>query len=234
MANPSKHRKSKFVDIALPTPLRRTFEYRLAANVEAPRGFRVLVPFGRRKMIGVVMGQVDEPTIESSRLKTVLQVLDTTAVIEKPLLDLLCWASSYYHHPIGEVIFAALPAVLRKGKLLLPAQPQQLSLTKLGQDPAHAPDKRATVQKAILDFLRKTPKEQATVSELRAISNNWKSAATKLVDKGWAKFTEQVPSTNSGQQVSLPGPTPTPEQLQAIGAVSANLNRFHCFLLHGV
>lgn len=235
MTTASKIPETKIVEIALPTPLRRTFDYLVPTNVDCPqRGNRVLVPFGRRKMIGVVMEQVDESLIAPARLKFVLQVLDSAPAIEEPLLDLLCWASKYYHHPIGEVIFAALPALLRKGRPLVPTQAPLLCLTDLGRTPTKSPRKRATIQNAILDYLRNAPGEQATVSALQKVSANWKSAAAKLVDNGWAKYTAQTPSTNSDQLAPVPGPTLTQEQDWAIRAVAAKLNGFHCFLLHGV
>ncbi len=52
------------------------------------------------------------------RLKHVLSILDEQPLLSEELLTLLRWAAQYYHHPIGEVMAAALPGALRKGRLL--------------------------------------------------------------------------------------------------------------------
>ncbi|MEZ5477560.1 MAG: hypothetical protein R3E95_08780 [Thiolinea sp.] len=51
-------------------------------------------------------------------LKAVLKVLDTQPLFDAVTLQLLSWAASYYHHPPGEVVFAALPVALRNGQPL--------------------------------------------------------------------------------------------------------------------
>ena len=80
------------------------------------RGVRVKVPFGRGTAVGVVMAVVQGSRIASHRLKPVLSVLDKEPLFSADQLDLLQWASSYYQHPIGEVIASALPAPLRQGR----------------------------------------------------------------------------------------------------------------------
>ena len=50
----------------------------------------------------------------AARLKKINYVIDESPVIDSKHLDLLIWASTYYHHPIGEVIHNALPTLLRK------------------------------------------------------------------------------------------------------------------------
>ena len=50
----------RYVSVAVPTPLRSTFQYRLTAHQLAPAGARVVVPFGNRKLVGVVTGSDTE------------------------------------------------------------------------------------------------------------------------------------------------------------------------------
>src|SRR5215469_3221707 len=105
------------VRVALPTPLRRLFDYRPGAadpgTIEA--GTRVRVPFGRRYLIGVAMEVAGGSELPYERLKPVLERLDAQPVFDPATLALLRWAADYYHHPIGEVIAAALPKALRLG-----------------------------------------------------------------------------------------------------------------------
>ncbi len=106
----------------MPAPLRHTFDYlppKGHDSITLARGMRVKVPFGRSTTVGVVMAVVRGSAIASHRLKPVLSVLDKVSLLPADQLDLLQWASSYYQHPIGEVIVSALPAPLRQGR---PAQ----------------------------------------------------------------------------------------------------------------
>jgi primosomal protein N' (replication factor Y) len=108
--------------IAVPSPLRRSFDYLPPRGESAPLlpGCRVKVPFGRGETVGVVLAVASQSRIAKTRLKHVLEVLDTEPLLSAELLSLLEWASAYYHHPIGEVIAAALPVALRQGRVPRP------------------------------------------------------------------------------------------------------------------
>ena len=73
------------------------------------------VPFGRRQLIGVLVGITQASSISPAKLKPALALLDDEPVFDPVTFDLLRFASDYYHHPLGEVIAAALPAALRLG-----------------------------------------------------------------------------------------------------------------------
>ena len=95
------------VAVALPLPLPAPFTYRAKGGVP-PRGARVLVPFGQRRVIGVVTGP-GEPPAKDVRMKDVLEVLDDVSLVSAPLLDLAAWASEYYLAPPGECYRLAFP-----------------------------------------------------------------------------------------------------------------------------
>jgi len=101
--------------VALPTPLRHCFDY-LATTEDEKKliGTRVLVPFGRRKMIGVVVDIASESKLPKTQLKSIINVIDETPVVTSKIMALAKWAKDYYHHPIGEVIFSVLPTLLKK------------------------------------------------------------------------------------------------------------------------
>ncbi|MDD9884279.1 MAG: primosomal protein N' [Gammaproteobacteria bacterium] len=110
------------VQVAVPAPLRRVFDYRCAGDAPPP-GARVRVPFGRegrgkqgRELLGVTVSA--EPAQAGRRLKSVAETLDDCNLFGARLLELLVWAARYYHHPLGEALQTALPAALRKGKPL--------------------------------------------------------------------------------------------------------------------
>src|SRR5205823_1446172 len=107
--------------VALDMPLRRVFDY-LPPKDPLPEhvctvlpGARVLVPFGRQRLVGIILETASSSDLPVERLKPILEVLDPRPILDSAALGLLSWAADYYHHPIGEVISAALPKALRLG-----------------------------------------------------------------------------------------------------------------------
>jgi primosomal protein N' (replication factor Y) len=97
------------IDVALPLPLDTTFHYAVPPEF-APlvtTGVRVLVPFGRRKLTGYVIGTVAE---SGEELKEIVAVLDPEPLFTPKELEFFRWSAAYYFHPLGEVLKAALPA----------------------------------------------------------------------------------------------------------------------------
>jgi primosomal protein N' (replication factor Y) len=96
------------VSVALPVPFQEPFTYRMPGGVPVPeRGVRVLVPFGSRRMIGVVVGA--SPAAGGRALKEVAQVLDESPLVEPALLDLAAWMADHYLAPPGECYRMVLP-----------------------------------------------------------------------------------------------------------------------------
>jgi len=107
------------LEIAVPAPLPQNFEYLLPDGFQAAipsPGARVRVPFGRREMIGILVAIKEQTTFPKSQLKRVIEFLDQDEFFQPKLLELIHWASQYYHYPLGEVFASALPSLLRQGK----------------------------------------------------------------------------------------------------------------------
>ena len=100
------------VEVAISIPLHRTFDYLCDQEIET--GVRVKVSFGAKKVIGIVLSNKDKS--EFKKLKSVEEILDESPILDTPILNFLFWAAKYYHHPIGEVLLAAMPKNLRLGK----------------------------------------------------------------------------------------------------------------------
>ncbi|MBV6305668.1 primosomal protein N' [Candidimonas humi] len=98
--------------VALDVPLPGLFDYRCEHSVAV--GTRVIVPFGRRHMIGVVVETPAEPALDQASIKAVEQVLDDLPPLPADWLALAGFAAQYYQRPLGEVMLPALPASLRK------------------------------------------------------------------------------------------------------------------------
>ncbi len=106
------------IEVALPCPLHKTFEYIVQDKNQVLPGMRVEVDFARRKMIGVITAVKDESEYPREKLKPVRDMIDSTSLLSPALLSLAKWIAAYYHAPIGEVLQLFLPAPLRQGKSL--------------------------------------------------------------------------------------------------------------------
>ena len=111
----------QIAEVAIPVPLHNTFDYLCAERFEI--GARVKVPFGRKKVTGVVLAQKDKSHFE--KLKQVEEVLDNEALLSNDILEFLMWSANYYHHPVGEVINNAIPKNLRNGHPALIKKPSE-------------------------------------------------------------------------------------------------------------
>ena len=101
------------IRVALDVPLSTLFDYVVEQNTEVMIGQRVLVPFGRKQVLGVAMECVEQSDLSAARIKPVTQVLDDVPPLPQELLTLLQFCSDYYHHPLGMTVLSALPTRLR-------------------------------------------------------------------------------------------------------------------------
>jgi primosomal protein N' (replication factor Y) len=119
-----------YCDVSLPIPLDRLFTYRLPETLthRVKPGCRVLVPFGTRKLTGVVLAVHDSPG--DGPIKEVLRLLDEEPVLDPELIALGGWIAEYYCAPLGEVLRSMTPLTgeVRRSKLY--------SLTDAGRDAA--------------------------------------------------------------------------------------------------
>src|SRR6266550_7096197 len=101
---------ARAVEVALPLPLQSTFTYRVPDGMDVPvRGARALVPFGPRRVIGLVTGVSPGPSAAPEGLKDVLEILDEVPLAPPPLLDLAAWIAEHYLAPPGECYRLVLP-----------------------------------------------------------------------------------------------------------------------------
>ncbi|MGA2552081.1 MAG: primosomal protein N' [Burkholderiaceae bacterium] len=94
------------------------FDYRYKGA--AFPGQRAIVPWGRQRLIGLVVETADESVVDEGRLRNAYAVLDDIAPLEPHWFDLMRFAARYYQRSLGEVAVPALPALLRKASGYLP------------------------------------------------------------------------------------------------------------------
>ena len=104
--------------VALDVPLATLFDYSRPDALEVAAGDRVVVPFGTRSRIGVVIEQGEGSAIAAEKLKPVSRVLADTPRLPPQWLELMRFLAAYYQRPLGETVIGALPPRLRSLKPL--------------------------------------------------------------------------------------------------------------------
>ncbi|WP_445767323.1 primosomal protein N' [Rheinheimera sp.] len=217
------------VRVALPVPLRQLFDYTIEATHKATVGCRVLVPFGPRKLVGVIWQVAPEDQFSAAKIKPVLKLLDNSAVLPPLLCQLLSFAADYYHYPLGEVLISALPALLREGRELSDYQPKAYRLTAAGRQLEAKSLKRSAKQLALWQTLQA---HQLTESVL--LQQHSRAALKPLLDKQLAEEIIVPPTPYAAPTKAAEGLKLTQAQALAVTAVEQACGRFERLLLEGV
>ena len=101
--------KTSLIRVALDVPLSTLFDYSVSDAMQLKIGQRVVVPFGRKEVVGIALEWAAQSELASSRIKSVLRVLDDVPPLSQELLTLLRFCSDYYHYPLGMVALSVLP-----------------------------------------------------------------------------------------------------------------------------
>jgi primosomal protein N' (replication factor Y) (superfamily II helicase) len=224
--------------VALDTPLRRLFDYLPPEDGGAtPKiGARVRVPFGRQRLVGVVCAYAAHSDLPIEKLKSVIDVLDDEPVLDERVMELAEWASLYYHHPLGEVLSAALPKLAREGA------PSRASTERWFATPEGAAAlaanslSRAHRQRELLQLVEGEP---GIASEALAQRfEDWRTPMRALVARGFvssADVAHEPPGDlDLASLVRSAGPPLSEEQAAAVAAIDAAHARFAPFLLYGI
>ena len=109
----------RYCDVSLPVPVDRPFTYSLPETLRhrVEPGCRLIVPFGPRKMTGVILRCHDEAPAMATR--DALRLIDSEPVLDRELVALARWIAHYYCAPLGEVLRTMLPLAsdVRTGKI---------------------------------------------------------------------------------------------------------------------
>ncbi len=220
--------------VAVPSPLRRLFDYLPPQSALLARpGARVRVPFGKRVVVGVVIGTADQSEISENRLKPILDVLDSGPLLPDKLLKLLLRAADYYQHPIGEVIHTALPLALRRGKPATTKSAQSWVITAAGRRQLASGGTRPGATTQILRALAEavSPADEAV---LAPFSKRWRPTVRSLVAREWVALVGRPNREPAPAADQLPAPDLNAAQKVAVAAITGGTADFHSYLLHGV
>lgn len=221
--------------LAIPSPLRRPFDYLPPAGMSEEElsrlcpGQRVRVPFGRRELTAYLLETCADSEVPADTLKRALEILDPAPLLSSTLVELCLWAARYYHHPTGEVLNAAFPQLLRSGKAHRPSGRPAWRLSSRGKGLPEGALARSPRQAQALAMLQTEPavgagdfkKQGVSAAILRSLEEK------QLVERC---HLETAPTEGSSRTAL----EPSSEQAAVIAALMEAPPGFSCHLLEGV
>lgn len=221
----------KIIRVAVPSPLQRCFDYTLPNHYAQPlqAGMRVSVPFGKRKLVGVILDIVEQTDVKPERLRNIYSVLDSEPIFDTKLFELLSWASQYYQYPIGEVFSQALPILLRQGESTTIEPDTVWQATTAA---ANAVLTRSPKQRALLDTVQQHP-DGLSEHHLRTLgfeARLWQQLAAK-------GYIQRIVVESAAKPSNTFHPAPhalNSDQQAAVEAINQANGTFKSFLLEGV
>src|SRR5438874_3542109 len=192
----------QFCDVALPVPLESVFSYRLDGTAPAV-GARVLVPFRKERMVGVVTRLHDSPP--AMEIKPVTAVLDEEPALSPALLELGEWIARYYIAPLGEVLRAMLPLVaeFRRAHVLRITASGQQALYQAATGGSSLRSRKPAEEQAdelhLLDYLAN--REEVREATLRSLFPGSRAALASLARKKWTEREDVSATRQAGKFV---------------------------------
>ncbi|QTF92324.1 primosomal protein N', partial [Halomonas sp. BM-2019] len=235
---PTSSSPPRVLGVAVPSPLRRLFDYRPGREVPPGGwvpGLRVRAPFGSRQVVGVVVECRERSDLPLADLKPIVACLDP-APLPADWLWLCRFTARYYQHSLGDTLHQAMPALLRQGRALEGRTRERWRLTAAGRDAGLDALARAPRQAELLAMLAQHPHGLATQAilaqsfsreQLRAL------AAKGLIDASEEPLTAR-PLPDADHLLAEPALPLNREQAAALAALRVNLDAYHPCLLEGV
>ena len=222
--------------LALPSPLRRLFDYRAPAGVPHSAlqpGMRLRVPFGRREMVGVLIELVEHSEVPADKLKPALELLDRASPLPAPLFKLCLWTAQYYQHSLGDTLSWALPVLLRQAE---PAEARQERFWSIAADASLDDPRvaRAPRQREALRTLAQHP-HGVPHTLLSKLQLN-KDSLDLLLEKHLVQveIRRSAAPQRHGSWLAQPELPLNAEQRAAFNAVQSGMDSFNASLLYGV
>lgn len=225
----------KIIRVALDVPINTLFDYRAEQASAIGIGSLVLVPFGKKIVVGVTLEISAASQLPTARLRSVLSMLPDVPPVPADVLAILRFCSDYYHHPIGEVVLNALPTRLRRRTAIKQRGRTTYRLSAMGRrnGAAQLPT-RARTQRALYERLALAETGVAAETLHREVTGA--PAALRIMkQRGWIESFDAIPDAPAILAARVqPGPQLTDAQQHAVDEILGSFGRFAAWLLHGV
>jgi primosomal protein N' (replication factor Y) (superfamily II helicase) len=223
----------QILKVALDIPVDRLFDY-LAPDSPVALGQRVLVPFGRRQQIGIVVAMAEHSEFALDKLKAVDHVFNQEPALDANTFSLLKFCADYYQYPFGQALLSSLPNRLRQIKPAMARQQYLYRLSGLGKtaDLTLIPKRKVVQHKLMLALAQYASLSESQLTEVSAV---WKKSMQTLLDMAWVEREQVLAGFCQGlvQPENL-SPVLNAEQLHAVQSVVAARQQYQAFVLHGI
>lgn len=183
--------------VALPVAGAEVYDYLAPEAAPEPAlGYAVEVPFARRRLQGIVVGETQHSNVPADRLRHAHKVLSDSPLIDAQCMALLGFTARHYHYPLGLTIATALPPGVFAGT---PRMERSFVLTADGRAQLHHQTVRGQRQQAVLDQLSgaTTPVPRSQIEAPAAV-------LARLTDLGWIRsVAEQLHTAQPTAPVDL-------------------------------
>ncbi len=232
------------LQVALPVPLYRVFDYSLPADSSAllngtsahipPIGSRVEVSFGRQTLIGIVIAHIaaTDSDVPINKLKPINKCLDADPILDSNMLKMAHWLARYYHYPLGDVLAVMLPTLVRQGK------PLDLLITHWRILPHVSDDDfrtNAKKQKQQFDML-KLHGEHGASEDILLLEGMQRSFLKALEEKGLIeRYIQGKQAPTPAKLATMPLDLNEEQQLAVTAIIAAHeAKQYTGFLLNGI
>ncbi|MFM0137041.1 primosomal protein N' [Caballeronia grimmiae] len=224
-----------FVRVAVDQPMPVLFDYRYALPHEPAPGMLVLVPFGRREVVGLICEIASTSDVPANKLRSVSRICVDCPPLSMQWIALAGFAAEYYQRGLGEVALPALPQALRdasRWERLLAVEPRFVLLPSGRAEMHDALPARATALRRLADTL--TAETSLGLSDARALHPKAAAILDEWLERGWIdRAAPDTPPPQASPMGAAQLPQLTDEQREAVKAI-AGAQGFAPFLLHGV
>lgn len=178
-----------YADVILPLPLPALFTYAIPLEMQDKigKGFRVIVPFGKRKHYTAIVTRIHGEAPANMKVKPIHSLIDSHPVVNEQQLVMWEWISFYYLSPLGDVYKAALPTSMKPRDLLSSYSPQTETILQFNPE---------IESETVITLVGRAKKQQAFLEEIHHyLSANNREYFTR---KEASTFTTFSPSVLNG------------------------------------
>ncbi|MDC1311096.1 primosomal protein N' [Burkholderiales bacterium] len=227
-----------FAQVQLDVPLDGPFDYRIGLH-DVARGAIVVVPFRRKKIVGIVENVSDETEVDEHKLKTIESVFNLD-LLPASYFAFCQFVARYYCARFGQILFLGLPLAVRRANFSERYSETVFCLSHKGRrEISDSISPRAFGKKKLFNLFQ--DEKNITLSQAQFVYSTARAELANWLDKGWVATSQRNQNYKSAQtakftdyQEDTIGIKLTGPQEAAVEAVSANLDAHQTWLLQGV
>lgn len=197
-----------------------------AYDTALPLGSRVLVNLRGKAQVGIVWDNHVQPNIDIHKILPILQHFHGEPTLPESWRALIDFTARYYHYPIGQTAFTALPSLLKEPRPTeLPTAPMWYTLNDVGRQQTPPPSQHSK-KRQLWQALLSGSLNQAALKKIHSKADELIQTYLKL---GWLDVC----------LANAPTIPPSPhilntQQAHVSHAIQSHLHEYQPFLLHGI